>query len=160
MIWARAIPVWWHNFLEGAGIGMTPHPSAKGGCEALVHVAGELGERPRFVHATRGKYERRGAMRARRKALKLRGILAVDGGRGLWAYKGASRHWADTGLGVDQMHIPHRVRSVARQAFRHAMFTGKTQLTVGKFHASCDIDDIRVEHGENVWRVPIAASWL
>lgn len=58
------------------------------------------------------------------------------------------------------MSIPNRVRYFAKQAYQLRLMTGKGDGRFAEFYVSVDVDDVRVESGDKVWRVPIAKAWL
>lgn len=61
------------------------------------------------------------------------------------------------------MTIPNHARSIARQAYRHAMMTGQFHGTTGKYAHSvtrdCKHVVVRIDDA-NRWVVPVAKNWL
>lgn len=61
------------------------------------------------------------------------------------------------------MPIPAPVRHAARTAYQFKLMNGRElkelRFTSGTYLVSVDMDDVRVECGDKVWRVPIAKSW-
>ena len=60
------------------------------------------------------------------------------------------------------MSIPHRVRAVAREAYRHAIMTGRYEVQIGIYYAWVYDDMVQVIHDSTAveYEVPVAASWL
>lgn len=56
--------------------------------------------------------------------------------------------------------IPNTVRAIAREAYRHACYTGRTVSRQGGATVSFADETVTVDHGGTVYTVPVAASWL
>lgn len=75
-----------------------------------------------------------------------------------------SAHSHIIGIGVATMSIPHHARSIARQHYRHWLYTGHESSYYGNYRAIIGDGVVIVRklrgNDQGEWIVPIAKSWI
>jgi hypothetical protein len=58
------------------------------------------------------------------------------------------------------MTIPHNVRSIAREAYKHWLYTGRQFSNTGQYYCRVDSNSVTVQTDDKRWIVPVAKSWI